>query len=91
MSSAFTPATAKSATVDSTTMESAIVESAATNSASAAVTATASDNAEADIPVPDVSHLVTEDDTPVDNLIQEKLQRFLVECLYSSLKLDVPC
>ena len=41
-------------------------------------------------PIPDVSHLVTEDDTPVDNLIQEKLQRFLVESLYSSLKRGIP-
>ncbi len=48
------------------------------------------DEDEDEIPIPDVSHLVTEDDTPVDNLIQEKLQRFLVECLYSSLKLNVP-
>ncbi len=39
---------------------------------------------------PDINHLVTEDDTPVDNFIQEKLQRFLVECLYSSLKLEIP-
>jgi len=48
------------------------------------------DNNEEKIPIPDVSHLVTEDDTPVDNLIQEKLQRFLVHCLYSSLKLGIP-
>lgn len=40
--------------------------------------------------IPDVSDLVTEDDTPVDNLLQEKLQRFLVQCLYSSLKCDTP-
>ncbi|NEP14582.1 MAG: Uma2 family endonuclease [Symploca sp. SIO2C1] len=39
---------------------------------------------------PEINHLVTEDDTPVDNFIQEKLQRFLVECLYSSLKLEIP-
>ena len=60
-----------------------------------AESATAADPADLEkatdtIPIPDVSHLVTEDDTPVDNLIQEKLQRFLVECLYSSLKLGIP-
>lgn len=32
----------------------------------------------------DISHLVTEDDTPVDNLQSEKQQRLLVEPLYSS-------
>ncbi|NEO87939.1 MAG: Uma2 family endonuclease [Spirulina sp. SIO3F2] len=35
-------------------------------------------------PEPNISHLVLEDDAPVDNLIQEKLQRFLVQCLYSA-------
>ncbi|MDY6781162.1 MAG: Uma2 family endonuclease [Cyanobacteriota bacterium] len=39
---------------------------------------------------PDISELIIEDDTPVDSLIQEKHQRFLVYCLYSSLKRDVP-
>lgn len=43
-----------------------------------------------EVPVPDISHLVTEDDTPVDNLISEKQQRFLTTCLYSSLSQDVP-
>ena len=38
-----------------------------------------------EVPVPDVSDLVTEDDTPVDNLISEKQQRLLVSSLYSSL------
>ena len=38
-----------------------------------------------EVPVPDVSALVTEDDTPVDNLISEKQQRLLVSSLYSSL------
>jgi Uma2 family endonuclease len=33
---------------------------------------------------PDVSHLITEDDTPVDNLFSAKQQRLLVEPLYSS-------
>lgn len=32
----------------------------------------------------DVSHLVTEDDTPVDNPFQDKLMRLLTEPLYSS-------
>lgn len=34
--------------------------------------------------MPDVRYLVTEDDTPVDNLFSEKQQRLLVEPLYSS-------
>jgi len=33
---------------------------------------------------PDVEHLVTEDDTPVDNLFSEKQQRLLTEPLYLS-------
>ena len=33
---------------------------------------------------PDVSQLVTEDDTPVDNIFAEKQQRLLTEPLYSS-------
>lgn len=32
----------------------------------------------------DISHIVTEDDTPVDNLLSEKQQRLLTESLYSS-------
>lgn len=36
------------------------------------------------VPFPDISHLVTEDDTPVDNLFSEKQQRLLVAPLYSS-------
>ncbi|NEO83524.1 MAG: Uma2 family endonuclease [Spirulina sp. SIO3F2] len=32
----------------------------------------------------DISHLVLEDESPVDNLIQEKLQRLLVHCLYNA-------
>ncbi len=39
--------------------------------------------------VPDVNLLVTEDDTPVDNLASEKQQRLLVSSLYSSLKNQV--
>lgn len=34
--------------------------------------------------VPDVQHLITEDDEPVDNLPSEKQQRLLTETLYSS-------
>lgn len=34
--------------------------------------------------IPDVSNLVTEDDTPVDNWFSEKLQRLLVSSIYSS-------
>lgn len=33
---------------------------------------------------PDVEHLVVEDDTPVDNFLSAKLQRLLVEVLYSA-------
>jgi hypothetical protein len=33
---------------------------------------------------PDVSGLVTEDDTPVDNILAEKQERLLTEPLYSS-------
>jgi len=33
---------------------------------------------------PDTSHLITEDDTPVDNLFSEKQQRLLTRSLYSS-------
>jgi hypothetical protein len=36
--------------------------------------------------VPDANLLVTEDDTPVDNLASEKQQRLLVGSLYSSLQ-----
>ena len=38
----------------------------------------------------DISHLVIEDDTPVDNLQSEEQQRLLVEPLYSSKALPVP-
>jgi len=40
--------------------------------------------------IPDISHIVTEDDTPVDNFQSEKQQRLLVEPLYSSLTLTYP-
>ncbi|MBM3223231.1 MAG: Uma2 family endonuclease [Candidatus Tectomicrobia bacterium] len=35
-------------------------------------------------PAPDISQLITEDETPVDNLASEKHQRILTEPLYSS-------
>jgi Putative restriction endonuclease len=38
----------------------------------------------------DISHLVIEDDTPVDNIQSEKQQRLLVEPLYSSRALPSP-
>ncbi len=38
----------------------------------------------------DISHLVIEDDTPVDNFQSEKQQRLLVEPLYSSQCLSAP-
>ena len=38
---------------------------------------------------PNVDHIVTEDDVPVDNLFSEKQQRLLTEPLYSSWKPDV--
>ncbi|WP_236738837.1 hypothetical protein [Chroogloeocystis siderophila] len=38
---------------------------------------------------PDIRHLVTEDDTPI-NLLAEKQQRLLTSCLYSSWKPSDP-
>jgi hypothetical protein len=38
----------------------------------------------------DISHLVIEDDTPVDNFQSEVQQRLLVEPLYSAQPLPVP-
>jgi Uma2 family endonuclease len=37
-----------------------------------------------EIPEPDISQLITEDDTPVDNIFSEKQQRLLAESLYTS-------
>lgn len=37
-----------------------------------------------EIPEPDISQLITEDDTPVDNIFSEKQQRLLTETLYTS-------
>lgn len=43
-----------------------------------------------DSSAPDITHLVTEDDTPVDNFQSEKQQRLLVEPLYSSWLPKIP-
>lgn len=43
-----------------------------------------------EIAVPDISHLVIEDDTPVDNFQSEKQQRLLTEPLYSSWSSGIP-
>lgn len=43
-----------------------------------------------EIAVPDISHLVIEDDTPVDNFQSEKQQRLLTEPLYSSWFSGIP-
>jgi hypothetical protein len=45
---------------------------------------------ELDIPRPDVSNLITEDDTPVDNLFSEKQMRLLTNSLYASWKPGFP-
>ncbi|MEM1033359.1 MAG: Uma2 family endonuclease [Myxococcota bacterium] len=37
-----------------------------------------------EVPIPDVSGLITEDDTPVDNVYSEKQMRLLTEPLYAS-------
>jgi Uma2 family endonuclease len=39
---------------------------------------------------PDLSHIETEDETPVDNVIAERQHRLLVEALYASWKTDEP-
>ncbi len=41
-----------------------------------------------EIEKPDIRHIVTEDDAPVDNMFSEKQQRLLVEPLYSSWGID---
>ena len=43
-----------------------------------------------EIPRPDVSGLIIQDDTPVDNLLHEKQMRLLTEPLYSSWETDRP-
>ena len=40
--------------------------------------------------LPDVTHLVTEDDTPVDNIFSEKQQRLLTDALYGGWKPGIP-
>jgi Uma2 family endonuclease len=42
------------------------------------------------VETPDITHLVTEDDKPVDNIPSEKQQRLLVEPLYSSWNVERP-
>jgi hypothetical protein len=37
-----------------------------------------------EILAPDISNLITEDDTPVDNFCSEKQQRFLTSSIYSA-------
>ena len=44
----------------------------------------------AENPIPDISHLVIENDMPVDNFQSEKQQRLLVDPLYSSKVLSTP-
>lgn len=39
---------------------------------------------------PNIDHLVTEDDTPVDNIFSERQQRLLTESLYASWKAERP-
>ncbi len=41
-------------------------------------------------PEPDISHIVTEDDTPVDNVFSEKQQRLLTGSLYASWHPESP-
>jgi hypothetical protein len=48
-----------------------------------------SNNLETTVLTLDVSHLITEDDTPVDNFLTEKNQRLLTEPLYSSRPTDL--
>jgi Uma2 family endonuclease len=46
--------------------------------------ATQTEVQELEIPVPDVSQLVTEDDAPVDNIFSERQMRLLPDALYAS-------
>jgi Uma2 family endonuclease len=43
-----------------------------------------------DIPIPDLSHLVIEDEIPVDNFQSEKQQRLLIDPLYSFRYFSAP-
>jgi hypothetical protein len=48
------------------------------------------ENSEAIVTELDISHLIIEDDTPVDNFQSEVQQRLLVEPIYSSQALPLP-
>ena len=52
--------------------------------------ANAASGDEDEIPRPDVSNLITEDDTPVDNLFSEKQHRLLTESIHTSWKPGFP-
>ena len=41
-------------------------------------------------PRPDISHIITEDDEPVDNIFSAKQQRLLVESIHSGWRIDQP-
>ena len=43
-----------------------------------------------EIPIPDVSQLIIQDDTPVDNVLHEKQMRLLTEPLYTSWQPEKP-
>ena len=43
-----------------------------------------------DVVVPNLDHIITEDDEPVDNMFSAKQQRLLVEPLYSSWHPETP-
>lgn len=43
-----------------------------------------------EIPIPDVSHLIIQDDTPLDNVLHEKQMRLLTEPLYASWQAGRP-
>ena len=38
----------------------------------------------------DISHIITEDDEPVDNFFPAKQQRLLVRALYADWRINVP-
>ncbi|MBK8093300.1 MAG: Uma2 family endonuclease [Verrucomicrobiaceae bacterium] len=42
------------------------------------------------VPRPDVSNLITEDDTPVDSIFEEKQTRLLISSLYDTWGVDFP-
>lgn len=49
-----------------------------------ATTAAIGESEERFPPIPDISHIITEDDEPVDNVFSAKQQRLLVEPLYTA-------